>query len=337
MQRRHIIWIVIIAIIAGGVWYITALQRARKTQELLTKLASQDESEALDAMDQLRHRGRELEPALVRMLASDNPRVRWRAAMLAAQIRMRNPKGRAQLAKLVSDPSPAVQRAAIVAVGQLGIDQAAGALLKVVGSDNADPDVRALAALALGRLAHERAVKPLAKLLSQHPPVKPKAEQQPEEEAQATEEAAAEAEEDEAAKEEEQPDELWRARMEAALALGHISGPDAVEALTQACRDDTEPRSDVRVAACYALADAYDKLTKRDDKSKVVHALVDALADEVGDVRIAAAQSLAKIYPPKEDQEAVERAIKEHLDDEHYWVRAAAKLAAENLGISTTE
>ena len=336
MQRRHIAWIVIIAIIAGGVWYITAVQRARKTQELLTKLASQDESEALDAMDQLRHRGRALEPALVRMLISDNPRVRWRAAMLAAQIRMRSRKGREELAKLVSDPSPAVQRAAIVAVGQLGVDQAAGALLKVIGSDQADPDVRALAALALGQLAHERAVKPLAKLLSQRPPVKPKAEEQAEAETQAEQEAAAEREE-EAAEEEEQPDDLWRARMEAALALGRISGPDAIEALSQACRDDTEPRSDVRVAACYALADAYDKLIKREDKSKVVHALIDALADEVGDVRIAAAQSLAKIYPPKEDRDAVERAIKEHLNDEHYWVRAAAKLAAEQLGISITE
>ncbi len=57
MSRKVLIVICVIVVLLVGIWVLTNYQRAKKTQELLIKLGDQDDLIALDAMDQLRHRG----------------------------------------------------------------------------------------------------------------------------------------------------------------------------------------------------------------------------------------------------------------------------------------
>ncbi|MCD6351092.1 MAG: HEAT repeat domain-containing protein, partial [Armatimonadetes bacterium] len=300
MTRKTLVTLLLLALVLAAVWALTAYQRARKTQELLTQLAERDEGVAMEAMTQLRHRGRSLEKQLMPYLASDNERVRWRAAILMGEMGKVSPEAAEKLVSLLVDPVPAVQRAAAVSCGTLHLESATAPLLQLVKDDKQTPGTRALAAQALGRLRARSAVDALKALLKDHPPVQPKEE---EEEATAEEEssqetATAKAEEgeeaaaEETAEEEEEappPDEMWQARMEAAWALGRIGAPECVEPLAEAVRDDVEPRVDVRVAAVYALGDVGRNAAMENIVSATINALIEALGDEAGDVRLAAA------------------------------------------------
>lgn len=339
MSRKTIATILIIIVILAGVWTWTSYQRARKTQELLTQLADPDDAAAMDAMSQLRHRGSDLGPHLLPYLSSDNPRVRWRAAVLCAQIGARQLEVRRALTGLLMDRVPAVQRAAALACGVLGAADAEAALIRLLRDENETAGTRALAAQALGLLKSEKAIQYLADVLKQHPPVKPKkeAEQESTEEAATEAEAAAgEAGEEEGEEEAEPEDELWQARMEAAAALGLIGTAKCVDPLVDAAKDEVEPRVDVRVAAVTALADLATNPAAFSARTKAVEALLDAMGDEAGDVRIAAAIAFTRVYPPDHLQARVEKTLRDHLSDEHYWVREAVAQAMETLKISPT-
>jgi HEAT repeat protein len=348
VSRKTLIFLVVVVVVGGGVWGMTAYQKARKTQELLTKLAERDEAVAGEAMAQLRTRGHKLGRLLIPLLSSDNERVRWRAAVLCGEVGARQAEVADALVKLLLDPVPAVQRASALACGTLRLKPAEKALIRLLSDTTQSPLNRAFAAQALGSLHSQEAVEALVALLKQRPAAK--AGEEPTKPGGAAEAGegegkakAAEAEkggekpaEAQAKPEEAKPDDLWPARMEAARALGQIPTEKSVEALAESVRDDIEPRVDVRVAAAYALGDIGSTVAIRGSLEKAVDGMVEALSDEAGDVRIAAAMSLARVYPPKTQLSRVETALREHLDDEHYWVREAVKFAMERLKISAT-
>lgn len=344
MSRKRIVTVLILAVLALGAWALTNYQRGRKVGELLAQLADADQFKAMEAMEQLKHRGRFVGPRLAENLSSPDPNRRWRAAMLAAEIGYRGRAVREQLVTLVSDKDPNVRRAAIVACGRLRLAEAEGPLGNILYSKTEDPMLRALAAASLGMIQVKGAVKTLAAVLEQRPPVPGK---KVEEKSQArtesstekttaggtTEKAAAEAQSGSTEKKPAE-DKTWQVRMECALALGQIGSPEGADALAQSVREELEPKADVRVAAAYALADLGAVAADQAVLTKVVEALLEAMRDEAGDVRIAAAMGLARVYPPKSLRSRVEQTLREHANDEHYWVREAVKYAARQLAVS---
>lgn len=345
MSRKRIVMVLVLAVLGLGVWALTNYQRGRKVGELLAQLADADQFKAMEAMEQLKHRGRFVGPRLAENLSSPDPNRRWRAAMLAAEIGYRGRAVREQIVTLVSDKDPNVRRAAIVACGRLRLAEAEGPLGNILYSKTEDPMLRALAAASLGMIQIKGAVKTLAAVLEQRPPVPAKKKDEDKSQASAesdtgkttagssTEKAAAETK---PVSTEKKPaeDKTWQVRMECALALGQIGSPDGADALAQSVREDLEPKADVRAAAAYALADLGGVVADQAVLTKVVEALLKAMSDEAGDVRIAAAMGLARVYPPKSLRSQVEQVLREHANDEHYWVREAVKYAARQLAVS---
>ena len=345
MSRKRTVAVLILAILALGIWALTNYQRGRKVGELLEQLSDTDQFKAMEAMEQLRHRGRFVGPRLAENLSSSDPSRRWRAAMLAAEIGYRGRAVCEQIVTLVSDKDPDVRRAAIVACGRLRLAEAEGPLGNILYSKTEDPMLRALAAASLGMIRVEGATKTLAAVLDQRPPVPAKksetkgtagtgaksAAEEPET-TKGAEKPAAEAEAPTQSKPAE--DKTWQVRMECALALGQIGSAEGVDALARSVQEDVEPKVDVRVAAAYALADLGTAVADQSVVTKVVEALIKAMGDEAGDVRVAAAMGLARVYPPKALRSQVEKVLREHADDEHYWVREAVKYAARQLAVS---
>lgn len=336
MSRKRIVTVVILAILALGIWVLTNYQRGRKVGELLVQLADADQFKVMEAMEQLKHRGRFVGPRLAENLSSPDPNRRWRAAMLAAEIGYRGRAVREQIVSLVSDKDPDVRRAAIVACGRLRLAEAEGPLGNILYSKTEDPMLRALAAASLGMIRAEGATKTLAAVLEQRPPV-PAKKKEDEGKTQTTGEGSAEkAVEAKPATTEQKPaeDKTWQVRMECALALGQIGSAEAADALARSVDDELEPKTDVRVAAAYALADLGTAVADQSVITKVVEALIKAMSDEAGDVRVAAAMGLARVYPPKALRPQVEQVLREHANDEHYWVREVVKYAARQLAVS---
>jgi len=329
VSRKRVITVLVLLILVGAVWALTNYQRGRKVKELLGQLSDADQLKTMEAMEQLRHRARFVAPRLLENLKSPDPAVRWRSAMLAAEIRARSPEVRDQLIVMLSDKDTSVQRAAVVACGRLKLAQAEGPLSRIVVARNEDPNLRAMAAASLGMIGSPASVKGLAAVLGEHPPVPPKEE--------AREKGTAGAK-TETAKPAPKPaeDKTWQLRMECALALGQIASAEAVEPLVSAVRDDVEPKADVRMAAAYALADLGRSLTDQTALGKAVQGLIEAMGDETGDVRVAAAMGLSQVYPPKSARAQVEQVLRDHMDDDHYWVREAVKYAARQLGVSAS-
>ncbi len=357
MTRKTVVTLLAIILVLAVVWGLTAYQRARKTQDLLTQLAEQDEGAAMEAMAQLRHRGSQLGDLLVPYLTSENERVRWRAAVLCAEVGAKAMAITDRLILLLADPVPAVQRAAALACGTLQLKETEAPILQLLGDTDQSPLTRAVAAQALGTLRAEGAVDTLAALLKQHPLVEPKVEEE-EEPAEvkpagtatpaatpaaaagtapaATAAAPAATPAAAPAAEAPPPDDLWHGRMEAAWSLGQIGTPKCAAPLAETARDDVEPRVDVRVAAAYALGDLGASARAHESLATVVNALVEALGDEAGDVRLAAATSLARVYPPEGLRTKVETALREHMNDDHFWVRRAVEFAMRGLVVSPT-
>jgi len=57
--------------------------------------------------------------------------------------------------------------------------------------------------------------------------------------------------------------------------------------------------------------------------ASALDALIQAAGDEVGDVRVAAINSLLRVPWPHEDSDRVEQALTQAQSDPHYWVRYA--------------
>jgi HEAT repeat protein len=341
------------------VWILTNIQRARKVNELLGQLSDPDQLKAMEAVDPLRHRPGLVGPRLLAHLSSPDEAVRWRAALLAAEIGYRKPDVTDRLIALMGDKSTDAQRAAIAACGRLKLTDAEGPLANVMMDARKNPNVRAMAAASLGMIGSPASVKALAGLLARHPPVLPKTTAKS---AEATTATAAASTAATPAKTEAKPaaaagakptattattttaaaapaakvpeDKTWQLRMECALALGQIVSPDSAKPVAEAVRDDVEPKADVRVAAAYALGDLGRKLTDQRALETAVNGLIEAMGDEVGDVRVAAATCLAGVYPPKAMRTQVEQVLRDHMDDDHFWVREAVKATAHQLGIS---
>jgi len=100
-----------------------------------------------------------------------------------------------------------------------------------------------------------------------------------------------------------------------------------------------EPNERVRTAMAYALGDAMAGVeVVEEDIGRALDALIEAASDEVGDVRIAAINSLLRVsWPdeqsdinsllriswPDEQSDRVEQILTQAQADPHYWVRYA--------------
>jgi HEAT repeat protein len=119
----------------------------------------------------------------------------------------------------------------------------------------------------------------------------------------------------------------------AAVALGYLQSLEAVEGLAQAADESIEIASSVRVAAMYALGDLAARNEKESEQLTALEGMLLACGDSVGDVRIAAMQSLGKVsIVPESIQPRVAQALTSAEEDTHFWVREAAKAARSNLG-----
>lgn len=340
MSRKVIITLAAIVVLLVGIWVLTNLQRAKKTQELLIHLVDPDDLAAMDAMDQLRHRGHSIGPRLIDLMTSEVPRVRYRTVMLLMSIGYRSPDARERVIVLLSDHDADVQRSAAEACGRLRITEAEGPLVRLLTDTKANPNLLAIACQSLGILHGKTGVPVLAAALKKHPPVEPKKPKEKDGGLAGPEKAPEAPKPGEKAKPAapatppKPKDKTWQFRMEAAYALGAIGDPAGVDALAESLRDDKEPKVDVRVAAAYALGDLGSSPRAGAAVERACLALLRGLADEAGDVRIAAAMSLARLYPPAEVMPQVEKALRDHMEDDHYWVRRAVKYTAHQLGVS---
>ena len=332
MSRKVLITICVIFVLLVGIWVLTNYQRAKKTSELLIKLGDPDDLVALDAMDQLRHRGSAIGPRLVDLAASEQPRVRYRACILISDTGYNATAAREKLVTLISDKDADVQRAAAAACGHLKFAEAEAPLLLLLQEPKADPNLLALACQTVGTVGGKAAVPILSGIIKKHPPAEPK---KPKPKELEPGEKPPPPPPPPAKPEPPKPKDLtWQVRVQAARALGAIGEAEGVDALDEAISDTSEPNLNVRVAAAYGLGDLGSSPRGSAGVEKACLALVKGMSDDAGDVRIASAMSLARLYPPSAVEPQVEQAIKDHADDEHLWVREAVKYAAHQLGIS---
>jgi HEAT repeat protein len=332
LSRKVLITICVIFVVLVGIWMATNYQRAKKTSELLIKLGDPDDMIALDAMDQLRHRGSAIGPRLLELAGSQQPRVCYRAVTLLSTVGFDSVAAREKLVALLSDKDTDVQRAAASACGHLNVAEAEGPLLRLIQDPKADPQLLALACQTIGMVGGKAAVPILSEIVKKHPPAEPK---KPKVKELEPGEKPPPAPPPPAVPAPPKPkDKTWQLRVEADRALGAIGEAAGEDALDESIRDDQEPKIDVRVAAAYALGDLGSNPRGAASVEKACLALVKGLSDDAGDVRVASAMSLARLYPPSAVSPQVEQALKDHADDEHYWVREAVKYAARKLNIT---
>lgn len=313
MNTRSTISIIVVILILGGIYAITSYQSGVRTQEHVLALDSDDTASVTRAMEALGSQGPGIVPRIEPLLTSDNPLVRSRAVVLIGMCG--NSGDSAILLPLVkSDGDNFVRRDVTVALGKLGGEGVVPALLTIVADEEEEMPVRAGAASALGALETVEAVPALLKALGTRPP-------------------AAEPSPDEDADEEEFEDLTEPLRVAAAKALGRLQFAKGIEALRAAADEAIEPADVVRIAAVYALGDIAVGNDNDAELRQVVEGLVAAYADSVGDVRIAAVQSLGKVrFVPEALHAPVSRLLSDAEDDAHYWVREAAKESRRNIG-----
>ncbi|MGC9319294.1 MAG: HEAT repeat domain-containing protein [Armatimonadota bacterium] len=348
VNRRTVTLIIIVVIVVGGVYGITVWQRARETRQMLSDLMSRDHGVATKAMTGLRDRTSAVSEDLISFLDRGHDDVRWRAAMLLGTVNTR--ASREALTDALRDPSPEVRLNAALSLGHLGARKQAGRIATLAGDADEPVAVRTAAVRALELLRAGDHMEALVQIAEDRPPVPEPAEEA--EEAAAAEETpaadeTAEAEEPQEEEEEEPVDETQPLREEAVRALGRITpvGPPAAQeegsgaetspallaadVLRDSVDPELEPSDAVRQAACYGLGDLATATVDDETRARVVQALIFALDDEIGDVRIAAAHSLRLLQPPPELADQVRSAFRRAADDSHYWVRQAAEEAVE--------
>lgn len=345
-RRTWTLLIVAVAVI-GGVYAITLWQRARETERLMEDLQSPDHAVAAQAMISLRERVGSVKEQLIELASHERSPARWRAIELLAHAH--GDPSRDVLLEGLQAEDPVVQAAAARALAERGVRGAADRIALLATADEAPMPVRLAAVRALQRLRTSTHLAEISRLATDRPPPPPEEEAAEEagEEAPAeetVEEAAETAEASEAAEVAEEPaedveewsDETVDLRIEAVRAIAVLGAGDgegreggesnakrAADILAEASSPQ-EHSDEVRQAATYALADLA-RLDMTDEiRTRVVETLLAAADDEVGDVRIAAIHGLTGVTVPLELSDAVDRAIEDALNDEHYWVRVAA-------------
>ena len=294
MSRRTAVYILILGLVAAGIYWLSYQHRVRQTSELMTLLASPDHIKGTEAMGKLKAHGIDVQERLADSLTSKVSRVRWRSAVLLGQLN--DPSAAEPLMQRLDDPEPQVQAAAVRAVGQLRVKSAIPRLTTMLSGDS-EPVVQLAAAQALGLLGAEDAVGALITAL---------AEQE--------------------TPEEDQPQNGWQLAVAAAQALGSIGTAEAGIALIGAVQPDQQPDERVRQAAAYALSDAALGLQHDETQlSNIIQALLVAGKDDQANVRVAAIHSLLLVPAPSSQQQTVAQLIEQARSDPHYWVRQVAQ------------
>ena len=345
-RRTWTLLIVAVAVI-GGVYAITVWQRARETERLMGELRSPDHAVAAQAMISLRERVSSVEEQLIEIAQAEGAPARWRAVELLAQARDAESRDVLQNALQASDP--VVRAAAARSLGERGVRGAADRIALLASAEEEPMQVRLAAVRALQALRTPTHLAELSRLATDRPAPPPEPEEEPaeatdvapaEESADAAEaaeepaEAAEEAAEEEPA--EEWSDETVDLRIEAVRAVAVLGGRareagaagedpaiEAADVLTEASSPE-EHDAQVRQAACYAFTDLAQMQMTDQMRARAVEALLAAADDEIGDVRIAAIHGLKVVEAPMEMRDAVQQALEDALNDDHYWVRVAA-------------
>jgi len=298
VSRHATLIIIIIVLVAAGGYFLTYAQRLRRTTEWLEQISGVDDKQAAKAMEQLVAQGSSVYPRVVKRAQNIDAHVRRRTAVVLGQLGQ--PQAVEVLMPMLDDAEPEVRAAAAEALGQIGAYDSTDKLAQMVASDTEELPVRISAARALVSLNEKTTVSQLAQALAYRPVVG-----------------------------EEQQDNSWLLRVEAARALGAAATPEAIRALCDQLTGDVEPNGRVRTAMAYALGDAMTKTgSPEQSTAAALDALIQAASDEVGDVRIAAINSLLRVSWPREDSDRVEQVLKQAQSDPHYWVRYA--VAAES-------
>ena len=298
MSRRTTLITIIIVLVAAGGYFLTYAQQRRRTTEWLEQMSGVDDKEAAKAMEQLVAQGRSVYQSVAKHAENMDAHVRRRGAVVLGQLGQ--PRAAEVLMPMLDDSEPSVRAAAAEALGQLGADDSAGKLAQLVASDTEEVAVRISAARALVSLAETTTVSQLAQAIAYRPVV-----------------------------DEDEKDDSWLLRVEAARALGATATPAAIRALSDELTGDVESDARARTAMAYALGDAMTKTGSPEASiAPALGALIQAAGDEVGDVRIAAVNSLLRISWPREDSDRVEQTLTQAQSDPHYWVRYA--VAAES-------
>ena len=324
--------LVIVVAVVGGVYAITSWQRTRETSRLLTDVQSTNHGVATDAMISLRERVPSVASELINLMRHTDPNVRWRAANLLADAS--DARSRDALLAALTDDSPTVRMQAVLALGKRDVRDSADQIALIASSEFEDLAVRTAALQALRMLRTGTHLAEAIAIAGDRPPPPPAVDDEE------VAEAEAEAEVEEAAEEaEEYSDDTVLLRQEALYTVAALGGTyradtaergpalDAADALVEGSDASIEHDSDVRRAACYALGDLASLVRNEQVHRRAVEALIAAMTDEVGDVRIAATQTLRLVPVPAEMSNDVNRALEDAVNDDHYWVRRAAEEA----------
>ena len=299
MSKKTLSNLIIVVIVVGLVWGVSAVQRSARATSLLADLQKPDDYEAYKAMRKLDGLGPAALARAVPLLAAQEPYVRARGAILVGETG--DPHYTPAVQKLLTDQDDAVREAAVTALGHLGAPEAAPPLVGLL-QDEAQPlEVRIAAARSLGLLAPPDAAPNLIAFL-QAPP---------------------------------HPAEA-ALREAATAALGTLQTPAAADELLSLVQP-TEKDVVVRTLAAEALPQATG--TAQPEQVQVVDATLVGLVNDLGpdgkklappEVRVAAAHALGRMALPTAIADHVRELLRQAaVNDDEYWVRQAARQALE--------
>jgi len=293
VSRHATLIIIILVLVAAGGYFLSYAQRLRRTTEWLEQMSGVDDREAAKAVEQLVAQGSSTYLRVAEHAQNMDVHVRRRAAVVLGLLGQ--PEAVEVLMPMLDDLEPEVRAAAAEALGQLGAGESASKLAQLVASDTEELAVRISAARGLASLVEKTTVPQLDQALVYRPVLS-----------------------------EDEQDNSWLLRIEAAQALGAIGTAEAIQALSGQLTGDAEPNARVRTAIAYALGDALTETgSLKEGTASALDALIQAAGDEVGDVRIAAINSLLRVSWPDEDADRVEQILEQAQTDPHYWVRYA--------------
>jgi HEAT repeat protein len=297
VSKKTLTNLIIVVLVVGLVWGVSAWQRSGRATSLLADLQKPDDYEAYKAMRKLDGLGPAALARAVPLLSASEPYVRARAAILVGET------GDARYApavqKLLTDQDDAVREAAVTALGHLGAPESVQPLVGLLQDAGQPPEVRVAAARSLGLLASPEAAAALIGLLR----------------APATPTQAA-------------------LREAATTALGTLRTKEAADELLSLV-GPTEQDVVVRTLAAEALPHALAGAA--DEQVRVVDAALVGLVDDLGpdgkklapsEVRVAAAHALGQMALPTDIADHIRELLRQAAaNDDEYWVRQAAREA----------